>query len=141
MQKNLSRRLNLKIWDEFEAWGNLKMIICDTTAVNTGQLNEVVVKIQNEMPRWGLHAAQYIGCHHHILDRILRHVLDYYNPTTSTKPSLNNEFVDDVINNYSNLLENYKPDTAMEIVENPGFRDDFKYVFVLCAAFRFHKTR
>jgi len=116
------------------------MIICDTTAVNTGRLNGVVVKIQNEMTRQGLYAAQYIRCHHHILDRILRHVLDYYKPTTSTKPSLNYEFVGDVINNYNNLLENYKPDIAMEIVENPCFRDDFKYLFVLCAAFRFHKT-
>jgi len=86
------------------------------------------------------YAAQYIGCQHHILDRILRHVLDYYNPTTLTKPSFNYEFVDDVINNYNSLLENYKPDTTMKIVENPGFRDDFKYLFVLCAAFRFHKT-
>ena len=52
------------------------MIVADTTAVNTGRLNGVVVRIQNEMEKFGYSKAQFIGCQHHILGTILRHVLN-----------------------------------------------------------------
>lgn len=31
----------LSLLNEFCAWKNLKMIVCDTTAVNTGRVNEI----------------------------------------------------------------------------------------------------
>ena len=48
------------------------MIICDTTAVNTGRLNGVVVKLQNAVISKGFDLPQYISYQHHILDRILK---------------------------------------------------------------------
>lgn len=67
-----------EIIEEYNAWSSIKMIICDTTAVNTGRLNGVVARIQRTMVGKGLQMPQYIGCQHHVLDRILRHVLDFY---------------------------------------------------------------
>ena len=37
------------------------------------------------------------------------------------------------------LQQFYKADTEMEMVVNPGWRDDFKYLFELCRALRFMK--
>ena len=34
------------LMDKYDAWKSIKMIICDTTAVNTGKENGVVVKFQ-----------------------------------------------------------------------------------------------
>ena len=125
---------------EFDAWKNIKMIVCDTTPVNTGRLNGVVRKLKNEFAKRGFEQPQYVGCQHHILDRILKHVLDFFIPTPSTKPNLNYEFVDEVINHYDVLQQCYKPQTAMVTSENPGWRDDFRFLYELCTAFRYFKN-
>ena len=125
--------------NEFDAWKNIKMIVCDTTAVNTGRVNGIVQKLKTEMVTRGFDEPQYIGCQHHILDRILKHVLDFFNPISSTKPTLNYEFVDEVIKQYDVLQQFYKPEKEMIIVQNPGWRDDFKFLYELCRAFRFFK--
>lgn len=65
--------------DECDAWPMIKMIICGTTAVNTGRLNDVVNRIQKAMVGKGLEMPQYI------LDRILKYVLDIYLSKTTTK--------------------------------------------------------
>ena len=66
------------ILNSFDAWSAIKMIVCDTTAVNTGSKSGVVVKIKEKMASMRLNIPQYVGCQHHVLDRILRHVLDFY---------------------------------------------------------------
>ena len=35
------------VLDEYDAWSGFQMIVCDTTPVNTGRLNGVVVQIQS----------------------------------------------------------------------------------------------
>jgi len=128
-----------KVLDEYDAWSSIRMIVCDTTAVNTGRSNGVVSRIQRTMNEKGLDAPQYIGCQHHILDRILKHVLDFYVSETTTKPSLNYKFIDEILENYENLQSEYKADTHMEETENPGWRDDFKFLYELCKAFQHYK--
>lgn len=125
--------------NEFDAWKNIKMIVCDTTPVNTGRLNGIVEKLRSEMSKRGFDKPQYIGCQHHILDRIVKHVLDFYNPIPSTKPTLNYEFVDDLIQQYDVLQQSYKPEAEMIKGQNPGWRDDFKFLYELCRAFRLLK--
>ena len=51
-----------KVIDEYDAWSSIKMIICDTTAENTGRSNGVVARIQRAMNGKGLDMPQYIGC-------------------------------------------------------------------------------
>ncbi|KAG0724579.1 hypothetical protein GWK47_040332 [Chionoecetes opilio] len=84
----------------------------------------------------GLEMPQYIGCQHHILDRVLKHVLDFYVSKTTTKPSLNYKFIDELLENYEELQSEYKAETKMDVDENPGWRDDFKFLYELCKAFQ-----
>ena len=43
------------IGDEFNAWNNIRMIICDTTAVNSGPKSScVVVRLQEEFKKRNL---------------------------------------------------------------------------------------
>ncbi|KAG0716025.1 hypothetical protein GWK47_010572 [Chionoecetes opilio] len=84
----------------------------------------------------GLEVPQYIGCQHHILGRILKHVLDFYGSKTTTKPSLNYKFIDELLENYKELQSEYKAETEMDVDENPGWRDDFKFLYELCKAFQ-----
>ena len=52
---------------------------------------------------------------------------------------INYEFVDDVIKQYDDLQQSYKPETEMQTVQNLGWRDDFRFLYELCRAFRFFK--
>ena len=67
-----------EVLNHYDAWSSIKIIITDTTAVNTGQQNGVVKKIQDIICSKGFCRPKYIGCQHHILDTILRHVLNFY---------------------------------------------------------------
>ncbi len=88
----------------------------------------------------GYPAPQYIGCQHHILDRILKHVLDFYIKTPSSKPNLNYEFIDILSNRYDELQQQYSGKLAIKKTFNPGWRDDFKFLYELCEAFRWYKV-
>jgi len=125
--------------DQYEAWGSIKMIICDTTAVNTGRLNGVVVRLQRKITNLGFVEPQYIGCQHHILDLILRHTLNFFVPTITQKPNLNYKFVDEISENYNILQASYKSEIEIKKGPNPGWRNDFKFLFELCEAFQFYK--
>ena len=105
------------IIDEYDAWSSIKMIICDTTAVNTERSNGIVARMQRKMALKGFEKPQYIGCQHHILDRILKHVLDFYVSKTTTKTSLNYKFIDEVLENYEELQNHYKAETEIDKVE------------------------
>lgn len=78
LKMDILGRFKILLLDEYDAWSSIQMIVCDTTPVNTGRLNGVVVQIQKEILRKGFPEPQYIGCQHHILDRILKHVLDFF---------------------------------------------------------------
>ena len=54
---------------------------------------------------------------------MLKRALDYFIPTSSVKPTLDYEFVNEVINYYDNLQQYYKAETEMEVVENQDWRN------------------
>ena len=66
------------------------MIISDTTSVNTGRLNVIVVKLQKKMNEMGL-------------DRMVRHVLEFYISSKTTKPSFDYKFVEEITKHYTEL--------------------------------------
>ena len=66
---------NKTVINEYDDTSNIRKIICDTTAVNSGKLNGIVVKIQN-IHKKGLEVPKHIRCHYNILDRILKNVLN-----------------------------------------------------------------
>ena len=54
------------------------MIIFDTTSVNAGKKNGVIINIQKGRAEMGFTFPQFLSCQHHVLDRILRHVMDFF---------------------------------------------------------------
>src|SRR5215469_3900923 len=129
----------VSIIDKYQAWSSIKMIVCDTTPDNTGHKRGVVFRIQQKMLEMGLNIPQYIGCQHHILDRILKHVLDFYLDKYTQGPNLNYNFIDEVTENYDDLKHSYTSEFEMPEMENPGWRNDFKFLYHLCFAFRQYK--
>jgi hypothetical protein len=123
--------------DEYDAWKCIQMIVCDTTAVNTGRKNGIVAKIQNETTRQGFPKPQYVGCQHHILDRIFKHALDFWSQYQSKKPTMSYKFIEEVTQNYEELQRQYKGEIRMKEYDNPGWRHDFRFLFELCNATNF----
>ena len=127
------------ILNDFNAWSSIKMIVSDTTAVNTGRRNGVVVQLQEEMSHLKMDKAQFVGCQHHILDTILKHVLNFLLLGTTKKPEIEYDFISELQKSYEELQLSYTgiDDQIRKI--NPGWRSDFKFLYDLCIAFRFYK--
>jgi hypothetical protein len=115
------------------------MIISDTTAVNTGHQNGVVARLQRQCRQKGLDEPQFIGCQHYILDLVLRHLLDSLFPTDSRSPNINYQFIEDVLAGYDDLQISYSGKEKIPTRENPGWRDDFRFLFELCEAYNFYQ--
>lgn len=122
---------------KFDLWNNIKMIICDTTSVNTGKINGVVTQLQKFCKSLRLEIPQYIGCQHHILDLILRHVMDELLGGKTSSPDICYSFVRELISNYNNLKQSYIQNSEMLDITNIKWRDDMQYLFELGTAFRF----
>ena len=126
--------------DEYNAWNSIQMIISDTTAVNTGRKNGVVARLQRTFREKGFEEPQYISCQHHILDLVLRHVLDFFFLIRSRSPEINYKFIDEILEQYDVLQNAYMGTEVIPEYENLGWRDDFKFLFELCEAYKFYKT-
>ena len=75
--KNENREVKLTVL-EYDLWPAIKIIISDTTSANTGKFLGAVTRLQNQFVQLGLQKPLYIGCQHHVLDTVLKHVMDYY---------------------------------------------------------------
>jgi len=129
--------------DEFDCWERIKMIITDTTAVNTGKKGGVVARLNSIFLAKQLPVPQYIGCQHHILDRILKLIMDDVLQDKTTNPDINYGFIDEISDsNYSQLQKDYKHDNVtLNDDENPGWRDDFRFLFDLSRSFKYFRVR
>ena len=116
------------------------MIVSDTTAVNTGKGNGVVVQLQRKMQCLGLIAPQYMGCQHHVLDRLLWHILDYFFPSQSRSLTVEYDFVFKILNSYEELKKEYNREAEVIVDKKLGWRADFKFLYVLCLSYRWYKV-
>ena len=91
------------------------MIICNTTSVNTGRKNGIAIRLQKEFENKEFQKPQYIGCQNHVLDLILRHLLDFNFPTASKKTEINYSLVDVVSNDYEKLQNEYIANGSAEV--------------------------
>lgn len=114
------------------------MIICDTTSVNTGRTSGVVTLLQNHYKSLSLPPPQYVGCQHHILDLLLRHIMDEVFGGKTTSPNIEYPFVLEIINNYDDMKRLYKQNAQKINIENIKWRDDMQYLFELCTYFRYY---
>ncbi|XP_073847047.1 uncharacterized protein [Musca autumnalis] len=98
---------------KFNLWSSIKMVICDTTSINTGNKNCIVTLLKQHFQGMSLLPPQYIGCQHHVLDLILRHVMDQVLDRKTSSPNIAYHFVTHLLGNYECLKSNYKQGEEM----------------------------
>ena len=125
------------VLNDFQAWQFIFLMICDTTSVNSGLKNGVVVRLIREFVKRNLAGPSYIGCQHHILDRCLRIVMDNELTENKTSPKISYDFINELVTNYEALKEKYQSQESFcSNLTNLGWRDDFKFLFELVEAFK-----
>jgi hypothetical protein len=128
------------VLNEYNLWNAVKMIVADTTSVNTGKKGGVVVRLQQKFSENGGSKPQFIGCQHHILDRILRVVMDEELGGKTKSPNIEYPFVSELVENYEELKAEFENGTE-DIGEKSGWRDDMKFLFHLTRVFRFFEEK
>ena len=97
--------------EEFNLWPSIKMIVADTTSVNTGKKSGVVVRLQQKFIDKGYEAPQFVSCQHHVLDRILCLVMNDELGCDSRSPEIEYFFVCEVTKNYDQLRSTFENGT------------------------------
>ena len=123
------------VLDNFNLWGSILMIVADTTSVNTGKKTGVVVRLQQMFEENGSYRPTFISCQHHVLDRILRLVMDDELQGSTKSPDIDYFFVKDLTSRYDQLKEAFSNGKA-KIKETGSWRDDMKFLYHLTRVFR-----
>ncbi|ESN97309.1 hypothetical protein HELRODRAFT_178094 [Helobdella robusta] len=133
-----------KTLDDYNLWAAIKMIVSDTTNVNTGSKSGVVVRLQKLFVQHGESAPVFIGCQHHILDRVLRHVCDALLGDSTESPNMNYPFVSKILKDYEMLKKDFeskaKKCTPNLKEQEVGWRDDMKFLHHLICVFKHFKN-
>lgn len=122
---------------KFNLWSSIKMVVCDTTSVNTGNKNGVVTLLKKHFQCMSLPPPQYIGCQHHVLDLILRHVMDDVLDGKTSSPNIAYHFVTDLVENYENLKSSYKQNEVVPTFSKINWRDDMMFLYSLCQSYKY----
>lgn len=125
------------VLDEFRLWGSVKMLISDTTSVNTGRKSGVVVRLQRMFAEKGHDKPHFVSCQHHVLDRVLRLVMDQELCSNNRSPNVDYFFVNELKDNYEKLKESFQNGEHV-IHAKIEWRDDMKFLFHLTHAYRFY---
>ena len=129
------------VLEEFQLWNSIVMIIADTTSVNTGRKTGVVVRLQKMFNEKAGTNPKFYGCQHHILDRILRLVMDNsFGSATATSPDIEYPFVKILLKDYEKLKKEFKNGEEM-ISESVSWRDDMKFLHHLTQVYRFYEEK
>jgi len=129
------------VLDEYELWPAIKIIISDTTSANTGKSIGAVTRLQNHFVLLGLQKPLYIGCQHHVLDTILKHVMDDCFDGATTSPNLSYWFITKVTEEYEQLKASFdNSGNALKKVEQIDWRDDMAFLHHLIACYKDFKS-
>ena len=114
------------------------MIVTGTTAVNTGVRNGVVSLLQNCFVNNRCEKPTYIGCQHHILDTILKHVLNEYFTESTVSPLMNYSFIHELTNEYEKLQIAFNNNgTELSRMSQQRWRDDMDFLKHIITCYRF----
>lgn len=113
----------------------IKMIVSDTCNGNTGRKNGVVVQLQRHF----IHPVQYVGCQHHVLDLILKHVIEQFFAENARSPNIEYYFVMEVTKNYEDMKKKFMEEEhpMVDFGKTDVWRDDMKFLFNLIHAFKY----
>ena len=109
------------------------MIVTDTTAVNTGRKNGVVAILQRQQKLLNLPVVQYVGCQHHVLDRILKRVMDETLEGATRSPDIVYNL--DIVREYDSLKVKFVQRPTRLNLPTITWRDDM--LFLLGYTFRY----
>ena len=127
----------INLIDSYDAWKNIKVIITDTTNVNTGKNNGIVVRLQRTFTLKGFVSPQYIGCQLHILDRILRIIMDEVFLVSQHSPNIEYDFVKEIAKNYKQLKSDYTFDSETCFIVKDKWNNDMDHFEELVRAFQY----
>ncbi|ESN93067.1 hypothetical protein HELRODRAFT_189670 [Helobdella robusta] len=130
------------VLDEYKLWPAIKLIISDTTSANTGKSVGAVTRLQKHFVMLGLDKPLYIGCQHHVLDTLLKHVMNDYFEAATTSPNLNYWFISRITEEYQQLKASFdNSGDALKEEEEVVWRDDMAFLHHLITCYRqFKKT-
>ena len=123
---------------DFNLWSNIKIIICDTTSTNTGHKNGVVVRLQRAFKERGFDEPQYIGCQHHVLDLLLKHVTNDILEENKSSPIISYDELDELIENYDELKSNYSHNGEIIQSMSLDWREDMLFLLELSDCYRYY---
>ena len=109
----------------------IKIVICDTTAVNTGCKNGIVTNLRKFIP-----TIIYHPCRLHVLDRVLRVYLDSVFITSKKSPNIDYQFITDLTLYFDTFVTNYKPNSQKKLVYPNSSRNDYSELSLLCEAYK-----
>lgn len=115
------------------------MIVCDTTNVNTGEKNGIVHYLQSCFEENSLTPPQYVGCQHHVLDLILKHVMNELLGAKTVSPNISYEIFSDIITDFQNLKQNFQQSDKKIKIPNIKWRDDMQYLYDLKQYFKYYQ--
>lgn len=119
----------------------MKLIVADTTNMNTGSKNGIAIQLQRPFSQKKLEEAQFIGCQHHVLARVSRVVRNNELGGNNTSHSNEYPFIHELVNNYEQLKKIFK-NGKEEIIETSEWHDNMEFLFHLTRGFRhFKETR
>ena len=129
------------ILDEYNLRSSKKMIVSDTTAANTGKSLGAVTLLQNHFEHIGQEKPVFIGCQHHILNTILKHVLNDHFSGTPTSPNLSYPFIARLTEEYAQLKQAFNnTGKLLKKTECDRWRDDMAFLYHLISCYKFFKT-
>lgn len=82
---------------------------------------------------------QYVGCQHHVLDLILKHVMNEMLVAKSTSPNISYDIFTELITEYENLKQNFKQSDIILEIHSIKWRDDMQYLYELGQAFKYYE--
>lgn len=129
------------VLDEFELWSSIKLIVSDTTAANTGRSLGAVTRLQKHFEDIGLEKPVFIGCQHHVLDTILKHVLNDHFDGSSISPNLSYSFISRITQEYEQLKTSFdNTGIPLKKTEKDRWRDDMAFLDHLISCYRIFKS-
>ena len=129
------------ILDEYDLWSSIKMIVSDITVANTGKGLGAVTLLQNHFEHIGQEKPVFIGCQHHILDTILKHVLNDHFGGTPTSPNLSYPFIARLTEEYAQLKQAFNnTGKLLKKTKCDWWRDDMAFLHHLISCYKFFKT-
>ena len=122
------------VLNEYNLWSAVKMIVADTTSVNTGKKNGVVVRLKQIISAKGKDKPLSISCQHHMLNRILCVVMDEEIGGSTKSPNIEYPSVPQLMTSNKELQAKFVNGTEV-IVSKSDWRDNMKFLHHLTLVF------